>query len=351
MGAVRCLSMSAAAIAFAACALDAAGVVGSVPINSPDAAAIDAATLADTSGTDGGEQDTGADAVVADATSDADADAVQCDLSKPFGTPTQLPGHVNDLAYNASPRVLPDELTIYFESNRVIGSAGGFDLWTATRTSRDASFDTPLLVPGVNTPSNEYDPMPSADQLSILFASDVDGGLSDILGGTRSSTTSPFSSISAIPGIAPSTSANNQQPFLRADGQELWFASDRSGGIGKFDIYRAPAGSGSFANAAAVVALNSPEDEWLPYLSRDGLTVFFSSTRPGPTAHGGLDIWTAHRATMSSPFSAPTNIAELNTNNDETLGSVSPDGCRIYFARGLDAMGPGPLYIYVAERP
>jgi Tol biopolymer transport system component len=52
------------------------------------------------------------------------------------------------------------------------------------------------------------------------------------------------------------------QPFITADGHELWFISNRSGGLGDFDIYRAVSNGSSFANVAAVTALSSSAVDW-----------------------------------------------------------------------------------------
>ena len=43
---------------------------------------------------------------------------------------------VNSAASDHLPWVSPDELTIYFTSARA-GGSGGYDLWTATRATRD----------------------------------------------------------------------------------------------------------------------------------------------------------------------------------------------------------------------
>jgi hypothetical protein len=40
--------------------------------------------------------------------------------------------------------------------------------------------------------------------------------------------------------------------------------------------------------------LNSPDQDLLPFLSRDGRTLFFTSTRAGGL--GGFDIWMSTRA-------------------------------------------------------
>src|SRR5439155_10274002 len=58
----------------------------------------------------------------------------------------------------------------------------------------------------------------------------------------------------------------------------LWFNSNRDGGAGKLDIYRAKLlADGTFGAAENVGApVNTPLDECDPVLTRDGMTLFLS---------------------------------------------------------------------------
>ena len=130
------------------------------------------------------------------------------------------------------------------------------------------------------------------------------------------------------------------EPFVTADGQELWFVSTRGG----TDVYRAVWNGSSFANVAAVTALSSNAYDFLPVLSADKLTVYLSSNRPD--GKGSYDIWTAHRSTTSDGFPAPRLVPELNSSATDYVGWLSPDNCRIYFSSDV----AGTPYIYIATR-
>jgi len=68
----------------------------------------------------------------------------------------------------------------------------------------------------------------------------------------------------------------------------------------------------------------------------------FDSNRQGGS--GGLDIWTATRASVADPWSPPTNLAALNTSVDELRASFSWDGSTLYFGRNPSANGSMDLW-------
>jgi hypothetical protein len=302
------------------------------PSNGNDASTPDT-SVADTSV----QSEAGADA--ADA---ADA-APPCDLSKPFGAATLIPG-VNSAQDEGVPRILPDELTVYFSSTRP-GGLGLSDIWSASRSTRNAAFDPPTLVGGVNTAANEIEPSPNGTQLLLVFASDRNNAVK-IWTGSRASTVAPFGGFGIIPGI--DTTAGYSNPFLRADESELWFIQITVNN--GHDIYRAPKSGGSFANPVAVNELNTPSKEWYPTLTADALTIYWASNRGDGSPKGGFDIWVAHRTMPTGPFGTASNVAELNTADNEYPGSISPDGCRMYFGSDRPG-GVGGGDMYVASKP
>jgi hypothetical protein len=119
---------------------------------------------------DGGGSDDGsatADAPPSDASTFApDAPRPRCDLTKPFGAPVRL-ADFDAKSARATPRLTPDELAIYFTTN---GADAGSDLSMATRASTAAPFAGETIL-AQSTPSNDNDPMVSADQLSLWFHS------------------------------------------------------------------------------------------------------------------------------------------------------------------------------------
>ncbi len=331
--------LSGIAAALAACG-------GSEPVAGPlaDSGAADVSRV-DATSPDGG-LDAGPD-VGTDAPSDADHAPRACDLQKPFGAAVIVPNVSSAVGEEISAHVLSDELTIYFSSDRVDGDGGwhGYDLYYATRSSRTADFGAIAFVPGVfSSASPELTAIPTEDNLTLYFDSSRTGGAGqfDLWIGTRQSALDPFSNLHSL---SIDSSSDDMHPFLRADGNEIFFTSNR--GQTPFQIYRALGSSGTFGNAIAVTELNtSSSSEIMPVLAADGLTIFFSSDRIDGSA-SGFDIWMARRPSLTSPFSAPTKVQELNSSGNETMGSLSVDGCRVYFTSNRG----GSWDIYFAERP
>jgi WD40 repeat protein len=91
--------------------------------------------------------------------------------------------------------------------------------------------------------------------------------------------------------------------------------------------------------------INSSFADGGPALSKDGLSLYFGSDRPG--GFGGFDLWVSQRATVEAPWGPPVNLVVINTADIENVPSLSRDeiGCSST-ARGPAAsvrMTSGPL--------
>jgi WD40-like Beta Propeller Repeat len=266
---------------------------------------------------------------------DGGAKPATCSPSTPFGTPVLVAGLDPD-AHGSSPHLTQDERVVFFTG--VDGASTG--IFRASRATRDMPFGTAELVPGINSDSNDNDPTVSSDGLTLVFHSGRNG-TNDVWWAKRANVAADFGAATLAPGI--STNAYEGQGFFHVATSELWFVSN---GAGTFDIFRAKLENGTFGVATSVAEVSSPQDDFLPFLSQDGLTIYFSSTRDG--GKGGQDLYLATRTDPNGAFGKPTAISELNTDVSEQAGSLSPDGCRIYFSR---QGGAGGQQIFVAERP
>lgn len=89
---------------------------------------------------------------------------------------------------------------------------------------------------------------------------------------TRSSRLSEFDNPSRVANVNSTTVTDaDAQPFVTADGKELWFTSTRTGGLGGLDVYRASWNGTSFGNVAPITALSTSSADFLPTLSADKL--------------------------------------------------------------------------------
>lgn len=102
---------------------------------------------------------------------------------------------------------------------------------------------------------------------------------------------------------------------------------------------------GPWSPPTLVTELSSDDEEYGGTLSRDGRTLIFPSRR----TVGGLglgDIYMATRATTADAFSAPVNLAMLNSTMDESSPALSDDQLSLYFTSDRG----GPYQLYVATR-
>lgn len=102
-----------------------------------------------------------------------------------------------------------------------------------------------------------------------------------------------------------------------------------------------------FSTPVEVSELN--EDRWdaTPVLSKDGLEIFFGSTR----THSPYDIFHATRASRDATFEAPTEVIGLSSSSsDEYPNWLSPDRCQLMFSSDR-AGGMGSYDIWIATRP
>jgi len=75
--------------------------------------------------------------------------------------------------------------------------------------------------------------------------------------------------------------------------------------------------------------VNTAFDDQHPTLSKDGLSLIFSSTRPGGL--GGIDLWVSQRDSLDSPWQKPQNLTMLNSPSDDHAPSITTDGHWLFF--------------------
>jgi Tol biopolymer transport system component len=140
--------------------------------------------------------------------------------------------------------------------------------------------------------------------------------------------TGPFVDEAIIANL--SSPAADDDPALSPDGLELYFSSDRSGGVGSEDIWASVRSSRSVPWPAPtpVTAVNSTGNDKGPSVSGDGLELWFSSN-----IGSGYELYVSTRSTLGAPWSAPVKVAELST----TFGSGTPHrlGNRVVFRSHL----------------
>ena len=134
--------------------------------------------------------------------------------------------------------------------------------------------------------------------------------------------------------------------YMSPDGTIIFFASDRSGGFGGYDIWmvrKLPNGNwGVPFNVGSEINTEGNED--FPTLSADGSVLYFSSN--GHPGMGGYDLFQSRWDQESAVFEHPKNIGyPLNTPLDERTISYTEDGKHAYISAWRKE-GLGDLDIY-----
>ena len=124
--------------------------------------------------------------------------------------------------------------------------------------------------------------------------------------------------------------AKEGSPSVSRDGT-LYFFSDRGASPNTNSIYSAKLVNGSYALPERLPAeINSGTSDTSPFISPDGKTLLFYSTRPG--GYGKGDIYVAYKS--HGRWTQAVNLGpSINTPDSEYNPSTSPDGEQLYFGR------------------
>jgi Tol biopolymer transport system component len=216
----------------------------------------------------------------------------------PWGPPANLGPAVNSSGGDGYPCILADGLTLYFQSNRSEGH-GRSDIWVTTRATVNNPWGPPVnLGPPLNTADRDAGPSIPLDGLSLYFNSDRPGGFgrsasSDLWVSNRATTDDAWGEPVNL-GPSVNSPDNDLHLGVSADGMALFFTSSRPGGSGPYDIWVSTWSMIDTTwdlpvNLGPIV--NSPASDRQPSISNDGSTLYFSSDRSG--GEGDFDIWKA----------------------------------------------------------
>ncbi len=133
--------------------------------------------------------------------------------------------------------------------------------------------------------------------------------------------------------------------IISPDGETMYLSSNRPGGYGGRDLYRArklPNGEWSLPENLGPT-INTAYDEDAPFIHEDGTTLYFSSN--GQATMGGYDIFET-KLDKNGFWSIPRNMGyPLNTVKDDIYFVMSPDGKTGYYSSAMKG-GYGQQDIY-----
>ena len=276
----------------------------------------------------------------------ASATAVAAKNWDAWSTPVNLeslPGSssaVNTPAVDGCASHSPDGLTIIFNSNR---AGPDFDLYMATRSSTSEGFGAPVRLPAsINTTANEACAT-IANGNRLYFNSDRDDPAYDMYVSKRGP--NGWSEPQNLgPNINTPGWLDESAAFYEDSNgdQVMLFSARQNGGSGDGNIYQSVNGGPKTLVAGGP---NSSASDNRPSVTRDGLTIFFDSTRSGSL--GGPDLYYSTRLSTSDPFGPAIHLQSLSSPVFDARPYISKDGSFLTFSSqrpGSESPAPDMYY-------
>jgi Tol biopolymer transport system component len=192
------------------------------------------------------------------------------------------------LANASGAMISPDRTALYYSSDR-----GSADPWAHIYMARPPfSAASSVALTDVNSAgADDYAPYVSADETELYFVSDRPAGTDDNIY-VAPRVDGAFAQPSVVGGV--NSAASERSPVLSADGLRLYFGSTRAT-PNDYDVYvaRRTERHGPFEEPSPVPELNTTSFELPDWIAPDHCTLYFRSDRPG--GPGGRDIWRARR--------------------------------------------------------
>jgi WD40 repeat protein len=232
--------------------------------------------------------------------------------------PEALGPSVNTEADESRPAVSPDGRFLVF----AVGKLGlNCDLWMSELVGGVPAEPHPLSA--LDTEFDECSPA-FADGV-LVFASNRPGGAGGLDLWRAPYSDGAFGEAESL-GPDVNTPADECDPAPVPGSRAIAFASNRARGARRdFDLWLAAPG----AAAVAIDALNSPADERDPAFAAEGRALLFASNRPGGA--GDFDLY---RSVLGeSGWMAPEPLSDLDTDGAERGPAPSADAFSMYFAR------------------
>jgi hypothetical protein len=235
----------------------------------------------------------------------------------------------------------PDPNGIYYED--VFESVKENDQWT-----------TPRPIKSINSNSHDAAIALSSDGMTLFSYKDSGDDHGDIYMSTM--VNGEWTAPQKLKGQVNSYSWEGSCS-MTADGKQLYFTSERGGGFGGRDIYRATLLTDSTWGHVINLgdSINTALDDDAPFIHPDGVTLFYSSK--GRNSMGDYDIFQTRLNWLDSTFSNPVNLGyPINTPDGDRFYVLSANSERGYYASGkTGGSGLQDIYTvypgYVGKKP
>mgnify|MGYP002362531449 FL=1 len=241
---------------------------------------------------------------------------------------------------------------IYFNSDRsdmavAKGANGNVDIYSTSLVN--GRWSTPAPLPAhINTPG--YDEVcgfsVNGQVLYYLTASGKTFGIQ----------TDTFTTDNSQPAAGlftgPYLSSHGGTDLFFFNDTICLFASDRPGGYGGYDLYVSLYTNGAWTKPANLgPSINSFYNERFPFLTKDGLTLYFSSDNL--ESIGGYDVFMSTYNTQTHYWPVPVNLGPpVNSPMNDTYMVLAPDGMTGYLSSDRpEGYGEADIYRVLFKQP
>jgi len=268
---------------------------------------------------------------------------------------TEMGENVNSHQDDYAPIVSPDGKTLYYVSRRPSQVNSNLtpdfkyfeDIYTTTRDENGHWQKGELLDGKINTEEFDNVNFISKDGSIMYLTQNITGYTKSAdIAVAKQSKSGKWNMGKPIKSkkFPVNTSYFDACPTLPETMDQMIFISERQpGGKGSSDLWKVTMTNNSpSAVAVNLGSLNTAYNETTPYITPDGLYLFFSSDGPG--SMGGTDIFVSKF--VNGSWSAPVNLGyPINSSDNDTHFKLSPDGKKAYFA-SIRKEGTGGIDIY-----
>ena len=239
--------------------------------------------------------------------------------------------------FDSHPAFTPDGKTLYF-----VRSTPNFNLWTILVSRFEkGKWSAPETAP-FSGQYSDADPFISADGSRLYFISNrpVAGKSTPDPDIWMVEKTAKGWGEPKNVGAPINSPGSEWFPTVAANGTS-YFGSDRAGGKGRTDIYRARLIDGAYAAAENLGdAINTQFNEFEPLIAPDeSFMIFMGGGRQD--ARGGFDLYITYQ--RNGGWTKPANLGDqINSSGNEYSPAISPDG-KYFFWTSTRGFADKPL--------
>jgi len=198
------------------------------------------------------------------------------------------------------------------------------------------------LGPKINTAADEYLPVATADEATLIFTRKINNN-EDFYKSNKQN--DKWQTAVYLSDQINTPQYNEGAESISQDGKYLFFTGcNRPDGLGRCDIYIAQKKGDDWSKPFDLSPpVNTAGWESQPSISADGKTLYFVSNRKG--GYGGYDIWKSHLTDKG--WGEPENMGpNINTMYDEQSPFIHADDSTFYFcSNGWPGLGGKDLFV------